>query len=145
MKKILLTAVSALALALPSRAQLATFTNLISPQTVNGTVTGGSVTVYATLPTTYYQILDGNITNAPNYQTNVVNGITNIVSTLTNAIVHVKQISVDGANWISFRTNYPGNTNGIPTGYQVSGSVPIYMRDTVTTTNALTAGLLKQN
>ena len=120
------------------------YTNLVTSQTVNGTVTGGVASFSVQVPPQYLLLLSGNITNAPTYVTNVVNGVTNVVNNALTNIAVVSQLSVDNANWINWATNNPNNTNGIPTSATLIGSQTIYFRAQVITPNPLTAGVLKQ-
>ena len=88
--------------------------------------------------------LDGPITNAPTYTTNGTYGVTNVVNNALTNIPTISRWSLDGANWINWRTNYPNNTNGIPTTVQLSGNLPPLYFDVVKVTpNPLTAGTLK--
>ncbi len=126
-------------------AQSVTLTNLITPQVVNGSVTGAWKAVTFTLPNTWFQDYFGGITNAPNYVTNVVGGVTNISNTITNSAWRYYQLSLDSSNTVPFNgTNYPNSTNPCTVSYPVYGSFTILVRPVAVSTNALTEGSAAQ-
>jgi hypothetical protein len=143
MKTLLLT-LCALCLCGQAFAQ-STYTNLITYQTVNGSVTGGVTSVTFQVPVQTLLLLSGNITNAPTYTTNVVSGVTNVVNNALTNILTVSQFSLNNANWTSWATNTPDNTNGVPTTATLVGSITAYFRTVQTTPNPLSVGVLKQN
>src|ERR1039457_4240731 len=83
-----------------SRAQFTSYTNLIAPQTINGSATGSVFAVSAPFPSRYFQVLTGPITNAPIYVTNIVSGVTNVYNLITNSIATGFICSLNGSsNW----------------------------------------------
>ena len=119
-------------------------TPLVNYQAVNGSVTGTVATVTSRLPSVTLQFQSGGITNRPVYVTNIVGTVTNVVNTITNALPTVSYLSLDNVNFIAFATNRPPSTNSGVYPFYVSGTLPIYLKTVVTTTNALNAGLMLQ-
>lgn len=130
-----------------SQAQFATYTNLIAPQVIINSVTGKVLAVSVTLPSQYYQVFTGPITNAPNYVTNIVGSTTNIFNTITNSQPVRFVASIDGSTFmgVGLPTNYPPGTNSLITPVNLIGKTfTLYLAPVMDATNTLPGAVLKQ-
>lgn len=115
---------AAFCLAIPARATL-TATNLLNLSVISNTTSNGnsfSLTGVYLPPRTFI------IQN---------NGLAN-----TNALTGSNQFSLDGSNWVTLSIYQPAVTNSMADTYTPNvGSVTIYQRIILVTTNSVTAGV----
>lgn len=152
MKTKILSAIAALVICSTWNIAAQNLTSLFDLTPANGTTNGTGVYVSGVrvpVGTVFVQLGGNGITNAIDWQTNVVSGVTNIVNTRTNIIHAFLQASVDNANWITIDNFYPLTTNGPASGTNISNfgpsnSVPMYLRVQLISSNSIPVGVFKQ-
>ena len=122
-------------------------TSLFNLTPANGTTNGTAVSITGVrvpAPLIYLQLGSPGITNAIDWQTNVVSGVTNIVNTRTNIVKTTIQVSLDNTNWILLDSFYPASTNAGIITLTASNAIPVYMRASVFASNSTPVGVFKQ-